>query len=177
MKYVLPAIVAVLALAGLAGPSEARLRLRAMSPEQFAREAAVGNEFEIKSSQLALQKSNNAEIKQFAEKIVQDHTQLADQMKERLKQANLPEVTPQLDEKHQALLTKLEGEKEAAFDRTYVQAQRKAHKQTVQLLEHYARRGDNKTLKELATNTLPMIKEHLKLAEHLPSGRALSARR
>jgi len=47
----------------------------------------------------------------------------------------------------------------------------------VRLVEAYSKRGTNPALKELATQTLPTLKEHLKLAEALRSGRNLSARR
>lgn len=177
MKYLLPAILAVFALAGLASPSEARMKSRPMSAEQFAMTAAASNQFEIDSSQLALNKSKNDDIRRFAQRMVDDHTKLGDQLKATLKQANMPELGNQLPEKLQAKLNKLKGMKEAAFDRAYVAEQRKDHVKALLLLETYARRGDNAALKEFASNGIPVIKEHLKLVHELRSGRAVSARR
>jgi putative membrane protein len=180
MKYLLPAIVAVFALAGLAGPSDARLRQRAVKPlsaEAFALKAANSNEFEIQSSQLALQKSHNDEIRKFAQRMIDDHTKLADEAKATLQQANLQEPPAELDREHQVLLNKLKNENGAAFDRTYVRDQRTGHQQAVLLLEGYAKSGDNAPLKQLASKALPIVKEHLKLVEGLHAGGAVSARR
>ncbi len=176
MKYLLPAIVAVFVLAGLTDSPEARIRMRAMSPEQFAKMAAASNQFEIESSRLALDKSKNEQIRSFAQRVIDDHTKLGGQLKATLSQANLPEVSEQLNEKLQAQLNKLKGEKEAAFDRTYAGDQRKDHVLTLRLLEDYARSGSNTALKEFASTSIPMIKEHLKMAEALRTGN-VSARR
>ena len=54
MKYLLPAVVAVLALGWLTGPSEARMRMQAMkpaTPEQFIQKVANANQFEIELEQ------------------------------------------------------------------------------------------------------------------------------
>jgi len=177
MKYLLPAILAVFALAGLTGNSEARMRGAGMSPEAFARQAMAINEFEIQAGHLALEKAQNEQIKQFAQRMIDDHTRINDEMKARLKQANIPEPTQLLDPKHEALLNKLKSEQGTTFERTYVAINRQGHKEAVRLLETYARRGTNPVLKQIAANVLPTIKEHLKLAEALPSGRALTARK
>jgi len=181
MKYLLPAMVAVLALGWLAGPSEARMRMHAAkmqpaTPEQFIQKVANANEFEIQSSQLALDKSKNDEIRRFAQRMIEDHTKLSDELKATLQQANLPQPSNQLSEQDQAALTKLKNEKEAAFDRTYVADQIKGHIQAVNLVGGYAKTGTNPALKELAAKALPILKEHLKLAEGLRT-RNLTARR
>jgi len=179
MKYLLPAMVAVLALGWLAGPSEARMRMQAMkpaTPEQFIQKVANANEFEIQSSQLALDKSKNDAIRRFAQRMIDDHTKIGDELKATLQQANLPQPSAQLSEQDRALLTKLKIERQAAFDRNYVADQVKGHMQAVHLVGLYAKDGTNPVLKELAAKTLPMLQEHLKLAEAL-SGRNLTARR
>jgi putative membrane protein len=43
--------------------------------------AAVSDMFEVQSSRLALEKSNNSQIKQFAQKMVDDHTKVSNEMK------------------------------------------------------------------------------------------------
>jgi putative membrane protein len=180
MKYLLPAILAVLMLGGLAGSSEARTRLRAAKPidtETFVQQAARSNEFEIESSQLALQKAQNEKIKQFAQRMIDDHTKIADQMKQTLQQANLPAPPTGLDQESQALLNKLKDESGPAFERNYVMDQRTGHRKAVRLIASYARNGENPALKQLAAKTLPIIREHLKLAEALPLERNLTAKR
>ncbi len=179
MKYLLPAMVAVLALGWLAGPSEARMRMQAMkpaTPEQFIQKIANANGFEIQSSQLALDKSKNDAIRRFAQRMIDDHTKIGDELKATLQQANMPQPGTQLDEKDQALLTKLKNDRQLTFDRNYVAGQVKGHIQAVNLVGAYARDGTNPALKELAAKTLPILKEHLKMVEAL-TGRHLTARR
>jgi putative membrane protein len=182
MKYILPALLAVLALGLLSSSPEARTRkhpaiTQATPPQKFIQKVADSNEFEIKSSQIALDKSKNDQIRRFAQRMIDDHTKIGDKFKATLQQANLPQPSGQLDQKDQAVLAKLRNEKEPVFDRTYVASQRRGHMQAVHLLQTYSRSGGNTALKKLAAQTLPTIKEHLKLAEGLRAGRNLSARR
>ncbi|MGO9487376.1 MAG: DUF4142 domain-containing protein [Rhodomicrobium sp.] len=182
MKYVLSAFLAVLALGWLSSPSEALTRMQrsitqATPPEKFIQNVANSNQFEIQSSQLALDKSKNDEIRRFARRMIDDHTKMGEELKATLQKANLHEPTNQLSKQDEAMLTKLKNEKEAAFDRTYAAGQRKGHIEAVRLVGGYARYGGNPALKELAAQTLPILKEHLKLAEALRAGRNLSARR
>ncbi len=58
---------------------------------QFAQELKSSGQFEIDSSTLALQKSQNDEVKKFAQKMIDDHTAADEKLMETLKQANLPE--------------------------------------------------------------------------------------
>jgi putative membrane protein len=180
MKYLLPAVLAVFAFAGLAGPSEARTRLQAAKPmntETFVQKAAMSNEFEIQSSQLALQKVQNEKIRQFAQRMIDDHTKIADQLKQTLQQANLPVPATELGQESQALLTKLKDERGPTFERHYVMDQRNGHKKAVRIISSYAKTGENLALKQLAAKTLPIIREHLRLAEALPLERNLTAKR
>jgi putative membrane protein len=176
MKYIVSALAAVLAIAGFISPSEARLRLRGMSAETFAQKVATSDQFEIQSSQLALQKSQKDDVKRFAQTMIDDHTKTSEKLKETLKQANLPEPNPQLDGEHQALLTKLNKVDGAAFDRAYAKDQLKGHQQAVRLLENYSKRGDNDALKKFASDILPTIQHHLQMAQAL-NPRNVSARR
>lgn len=182
MKYILPAIMAVLALGLLASPTQARMRMQSMkphatTPEQFIQAVASSNEFEIQSSKLALDKSKNEEIHQFGNRMIEDHTKLGDELKATLKQANMPEPDNRLDPKDQAQLDKLRKLSGAAFDRTYVADQRAGHVQAVRLVGVYAKDGTNPALKGLAVKSLPILKEHLRMAEGLRTGRNLTARR
>jgi putative membrane protein len=54
------------------------------------------------------------------------------------------------------------------FDKTYADQQANAHKQAVNLFESYAKSGDNAAVKQFASKTLPVIKQHLNDAQKLP---------
>jgi putative membrane protein len=179
MKTLLPALMAALMIAGLAGPAGARRNnaRNEVTPAVFIEKIGNANQFEIQSSQLALQKSHNDAIRKFAQRMIDDHTKLGDELKDTLKQANLPGPGVKLDKEPEALLAKLESLNGAAFDSTYIRDQRVGHQQAIRLLEGYVRKGSNETLKQFASKILPEIKEHERLADELRGGRSLSARR
>jgi putative membrane protein len=180
MKYSLAAM-AVIAALGLSGPSAARThthaRTQGMSPQTFVQQAAAANQFEIESGQLALQKAQNDKLKQFAQRSVDDHTTIANQMKQTLQQANLPEPPAQLPPEKQARLDQLKNKSGAAIDRTYFMDQLSGHRQAVHLIGSYARTGSNPALRKLAADTLPVIRQHMKMLEAMPGARPLTARR
>ncbi len=64
----------------------------------------------------------------------------------------------------------------AQFDRQYIEEQLKAHRDAIELLEIYSKRGDNDALKQLAASLLPTIEEHYRLAQNLV-GMGATARR
>ena len=180
MKQLFPALAAVLIIAGLAGPAGARQRqspYQAVTPETFVQKIGDSNQFEIQSSQLALQKSHNDAIRQFAQRMIDDHTKLGDQFKQELKQANLPEPGAEIGKEQQAGLDRLAKLNGAAFDAAYIRAQRMAHEQLIRFAEGYSRRGSNQPLKQFALHVLPELKEHEKLAQELRGPRSLTARR
>lgn len=133
--------------------------------QNFIRNAAVGGLFEIQSSQLALDKSQNPQIRQFAQRMIDDHTRIDDQLKA-VAPANADTPTT-LDEEHQKLMDQLQNATGADFDSLYAKIQQKAHMQTINLFRRYASSGDNTALKDLADKTLSVLQEHLQMAKQL----------
>ena len=145
-------LVAVLALA--AGPALAKT-----STPDFVKKAATANQFEIDSSKLALDKSQDDGVKTFAQQMVDDHTKAGDAMKDALASAKT-KVSP-LDKASEAKIDKLQKLQGAAFDRQYIKIQTAAHKDAVRLFTDYSRTGGDPSLKKFAGDTLPTLKEHL----------------
>ena len=52
-----------------------------MTDKMFVRKAMQGGMAEVQLGQLTLQKSNNDQVKQFAQRMIDDHTKLNEQMK------------------------------------------------------------------------------------------------
>jgi putative membrane protein len=182
MKYVLPALLAILACAWLSGPSEARTRMLherqaqmpAATPEQFIQKVASSNQLAIQTSQLALDKSKNDRIRQLAQRIIDDHTKLGDELKATLQQANIPLPNVQLNPNDQAQLNKLKKLNGAAFDRAFAAGQFQDHMQAMRLVETYSKIGTNEPLKQLASQALPVLQGHLKMVEALRAPRAVA---
>lgn len=137
-----------------------------ISSEDFVHKASIANMFEIQSSQLALKKSEDENVKNFAKHMVEDHTQTGEKMKEALQSSKLrPEGS--FDSKHAQLLNTLNKASGKDFDRKYVSIQTDAHKEAVSLFDSYATDGKDSVLKNFAAQTLPTLQGHLKEVKQL----------
>lgn len=124
---------------------------------EFVKAAAISDMFEIQSSQLALEKGKGAEVKRFAQHMIDDHKKASEKLKSVA--ADMP-IPTQLDEKHAAMITQLKSLSGAEFDRVYLDMQKAAHWEAVLLFEQYSKSGDTPKLKQFAEQTLPTLKEH-----------------
>ena len=127
----------------------------------FVQQAVVGNLFEVESSKLALERSQNATIKAFARSMVDDHSAAGVKLADAVTQAKEARPPLKLDARHQAIMDDLAAKKGAEFDKLYVEAQHKAHVEAVALFESYAAAGEDARLKALAGELLPRLREHL----------------
>jgi putative membrane protein len=137
------------------------------STADFVTQAAISDMFEIQTSQLALQQSDEP-TKAFAKQMIADHEKTSGEMKGMVQggkvQATLPTA---LDSTHQGKLDKLKGLKGNDFTKHYHSDQVKAHKDAVDLFQRYAKGGDNSDLKAWAAKTQPALEHHLKMAQDL----------
>jgi putative membrane protein len=140
--------------------------------QQFVEKAAVGDLYEIDSSRLAMERSQNDEIQDFAEQIVDDHTKTGDELKSLARNIQGLEVPAKMDAEHQKKVDQLKSASAAQFDRQYKMQQIEAHKAAVQLFSDYSKNGQNAELKSFAEKTLPALREHLEMAQALPEGGA-----
>ena len=134
-------------------------------PETFVRTAAQDGMTEVALAKLALSKSSNDEVKQFAQKMEQDHTQ-ADQQLGSIARTKGITVPTQLDAKHQAMVRSLGAQSGAAFDSAYATHMAKGHAKAVALFQAAAKSSDP-DLAAFAQKTLPTIEVHKQLADSL----------
>lgn len=136
--------------------------------QDFVTLAAQSDMLEIDSSKLALQKSDSAKTKAFAQKMIDDHTATSTELKGLLSSGKMSISAPTvLDKTHQAKLDKLTKLQSKDFTKQYDDMQISAHKDAVSLFERYSKDGDNPDLKAFAGKTLPKLQEHLKMAQDL----------
>jgi len=134
--------------------------------QTFVQQASSGGLAEVRAGQLATERAASAEVKQFGQQMVTDHTKANQELTALAQAKNLP-VATELDQKHQVMaeqLTKLQG---AAFDRAYLAGQVADHEQTVRLFTTQAKAGHDTELKAFAAKTLPTLQEHLRLVRSL----------
>ena len=157
-----------LVIAGLAFLTSP-LAFAASDAQDFAGKVAVANEFEIESSRLALEKSQNKDIQRFAQHVIDDHMQAGKEFHVALKTSQVEPPKDELDAKHQELMTKLQGLSKDDFNNQYIAVQTDAHKEAVSLFSDYSKSGDDASLKDFASKTLPTLQDHLKMVKELKS--------
>ncbi len=138
------------------------------SAAAFGERVASSNQFEIMSSDLAMQKSQNTDVQGFAKKMIADHTVAGEKFVAAADQMGVIPA-PALMVDHQAQydsLNMLAGEE---FDQAYLGAQIAAHTEAVDLFAGYADRGEEGPLKIFAAETLPTLQAHLKEIQVLSS--------
>ena len=111
-----------------------------------------------------VEKAANDQVKQFAARMVTDHTKANDELKQiaSTKGVQLPSA---LDKKHQSDMDRLQKMSGADFDKAYMSHMVDDHKQDVAEFKKEANGGKDGDVKGFAAKTLPTLEEHLKLAQ------------
>ena len=135
------------------------------NPQTFVTMAAEDGMAEVGLAKLALKKSSNNDVKQFAQKMEQDHEQANDQLSSIAKSKGI-EVPQKLDAKHDAMMKSLGAKSGKAFDQAYAQHMAKDHSKAVALFQGAAQSSDA-DLAAFAKKTLPTLQEHKQLADNL----------
>ena len=125
----------------------------------FVDKAAAGGLAEVQLGKLAMDKGQSMEVKQFARKMVEDHSKANTELKQIAQKKNM-EVPAKLDAKHQMVYDKLVKLTGADFDKEYMRAMAEDHDDTVKLFKEQSETGQNPELKAFAMKTLPVIEKH-----------------
>ena len=141
---------------------------------EFVLDAAQGGMAEVEIGKLAAERARSAEVKQFAQRMIDDHSKGGDQLKaiaESKSIALLTALTPK-DKALQERLARLNGE---AFDRAYMRAMVSDHIKDVSEFRHESHDGRDPQVKAWAAGTLPTLEDHLKMAKTTKSTTTTSA--
>jgi putative membrane protein len=134
----------------------------------FLAQAGSANQWEIESSQLALQASQNQAVRNFANLLISDHARLGAQVAAAAQSAGVAMPPPALLPAQQATLDQLRAAGTGPnFDMAYRQAQIDAHNQAIALMQNYASGGDVPALRSAASGAIPMMQMHLSQAQML----------
>jgi putative membrane protein len=159
------ALVAIAVCTWLAASSFAGQR-QASADQTFVKKAVVGGLAEVQLGKLAVEHAASPNVKQFGQRMVDDHGQANRELMTLVEQKGIA-VPTALDRKHQQeadRLAKLQG---TAFDRAYIQQMVKDHEEDVRLFRTEAQKGKDPDFKRLAANTLPTLEEHLRSVRNL----------
>jgi putative membrane protein len=136
------------------------------SDRMFIRKAAEGGEAEVELGKLAQEKAASPEVKQFGERMVNDHSKANDQLQEVVQKegVTLPTKLDAKDAATKARLEKLSGE---AFDRAYMKDMVADHTKDVREFKNEAKNGKDPDVKNFAAQTAPTLEDHLKEAKNI----------
>ncbi|MBT2339554.1 MULTISPECIES: DUF4142 domain-containing protein [Pseudomonas] len=143
----------------------------AATSNDFVENAAAGGFAEIETSKIALEKSASADIKEFANKMITDHTKANQELMALAKKHDIevPDETT-LVKKAKAKILDMRDE---SFDAAYANNQVKAHEETIALFKKEAetvtddKKAGNTELKAFAQKMLPDLQHHLDAAKKL----------
>jgi putative membrane protein len=134
--------------------------------KKFAKEAAIGGLAEVELGKLAQQKASSDAVKQFAQKMVDDHSKANEELKQVASKEGL-DLPTALDKKHQSRLDKMSKLSGADFDKAYIKDQLKDHKEDVSKFKDEASKGTVPGVKDFASKTLPTLEQHLQMVKDL----------
>lgn len=157
----------------------------------FVTEMLRGGEAEVQLGKLASDRAQHADVKQFGQMMVQDHTKAGEQLKQVAAQYNIQPETTALTDDQRDLMQKLSQLRGAEFDREYMSAMVEKHEDTVDTLQSrvdernrtgvltgQAERNTNVQpedsdnpveagLNRWAADTLPVVQKHLEQAKNI----------
>lgn len=126
----------------------------------YVQMAASSDMYEIQSSQMAMSRAQTPAVRQFAEMMVRDHTNMSQQLMASAQAAGVA-MTPGLLPMHAEMLARLQAMNGAAFEAEYGRQQLMAHEMAVALHSNYAARGDTPALRIVARGAVPRVSQHL----------------
>jgi putative membrane protein len=121
---------------------------------------------EVKLGQLAQNKGSDPSVKDFGKRMEMDHSRANEQLKDvaSRNKISLPGELNKTDQATVARLSKLSG---PAFDKAYSAAMVADHQKDVAAFKKEAASGQNMDIKQFATQTLPTLQEHFKMAQDM----------
>lgn len=150
-------------------PAAAAKSTLSRADQKFMTEAAGAGMYEVEVSKLVADRSQNADLKSFAQMLITDHTAANTELMgiAQAKNVSLPPTMPKSKQSDIDKLAKLKGD---AFDKAFIQqAGLKAHREAVTLFDGESKSGKDADVKGFATKILPKLREHLAAAQGMSS--------
>lgn len=133
----------------------------------YVKMASASDLFEIQSSQLAVQRAQNPQVREFAQMLVTHHTQTSQQLMAAAQAAGMSPPQPMLMPMQQEMMQELQQASGGGFDRVYMRQQVPAHEMALALHSNYSRNGDTPSLRTTASAAVPIVTQHLQRARQL----------
>jgi len=111
--------------------------------------------------------SNDPRVRTFAQQMLQDHTRTSEALRRAAMSSGLAVPDAGMSSDQATLLSSLQSLRGVEFDRTYARQQVLAHAQAVAVAESFTAAGSDPNLRNAAASALPIIRDHLKMAQQL----------
>jgi putative membrane protein len=133
---------------------------------KFLSEASSSGLAEVKLGQMATKQAASEDVKKFGQRMVDDHTRINSDLTKlaQQKSVTLPQT---LDKKHQDQVDRLAKLGGVDFDKSYMSEMVDEHQHDVDTFEKAAKDAKDSAVKNLASSTLPTLREHLASAKEI----------
>jgi putative membrane protein len=146
---------------GEAAPiAQAAMSQPAPPAPEFVRMAGASDLYEIQSSQLVLQSTQNPDLQRFARMMVEHHTMTTAAVTRAAATDRVPGPPPSLDARKAEMLRQLQAADGEARDALYQQQQVMAHREALALHTSFAENGEATALKAAAATAVPIVARH-----------------
>jgi putative membrane protein len=149
-------------------PTAATTASQDIADTSFVREVRTNNLLEIRMGSVAARRSTNPAVKQFAQRMVTDHTTMGNEWTSLASRLGLG-TTSALDVNQQQVVSQLSSVPAAQFDQQYMSDAVQMHQNVIGLLQSRGASAQNVDVRQLAAKGLPIIEQHLTMAQQVAS--------
>lgn len=166
---------AVDAVGGMVGTLKAGLGSKSASA--FVANASRGDVYEIEAARIAQARARSPEVRQMAERMLQDHTDSANKLMAALRAHGdrdlIAQIEGELDQHRQTMVNHLRQASDDEFDSVYITQQKLAHRETLTLFEGFTSSDEHPELVAYARGMLPTLQEHKEMVERIEGSGSL----
>src|SRR5215213_3188255 len=155
-----------------ASPAAAPVQSSATGPAAVKRDSALivdvdgSNSAELSLGRMAQQKATNAQVKQFAQRMVTDHQSMQNEWRAVASQGGVT-ISGTVNPTYQQQVTRLNQLSGAEFDRGFMSAMVQNHQSAVNAFQSRGQNSSSTEVRTLVNKGLPSIQEHLRVARQL----------
>jgi putative membrane protein len=149
-----------LLVVGLLVPSANAATTVSMADTNFILAAAQGGMTEVKLGELAATNGMRADVKEFGQMMVKDHTAINDDLKTLAMQKNVT-LPDSLDARHQAMVDKMAALTGSEFDDAYIKGMIEAHQKDAKAFKAESAATQDADIKSFLDKSIPVVEAHL----------------
>jgi putative membrane protein len=151
---------------GVEAARDDRLAAVSQSEQDFMMKATQANLAEVEVAKIALQKSGDVEVKDYANMIKSDHTNALEDLTDLMKDKNVPQPKAVATDTQQDI-NRMDNLTGGEFDREFINMMVTDHQKAIELFRDQQSSAQNRDLKKYVDDVLPKLEMHLDKAQRL----------